>query len=414
MKKLLTLLLALAMTFALAACGGQDLSANSANSDKVSEGTENAGAENTDSDSDSTGDVLKIGYIYIGDDSEAYTENFIYAQQAVETAYAGQVETMAKYRVAEDSGEVTTAAEELIDAGCTLIFSTSFGFGETLKELAASYPNVEFCQATCADADDETPNYHNAMGEIYQGRYIAGVVAGMKLQELLDSGEVTEAKVGYVAAYPYAEVISGYTAFLMGVRSVVSDATMDVMYANSWGDYEEESKIAQTLIERGCAIISQHSDTEGPATVCEKAAANGTVVYHVGYNTDMSSFAPNTSLISSRIVWDSYQIGVVQAVLNGDKIAVDEWHGFDEGWVAMTDLNTAIAAEGTQDKIDELVDAFASNSLSATDIYVGDYTATNPWDDTDTIDLSDGYAENSTQSAPSFYWVLDNIITVVA
>ena len=164
-----------------------------------------------------------------------------------------------------------------MDAGCDLIFTTSYNYGTVTKEFAEKYPGIEFCMATCANANEEPvlKNYHTFMGKIYQGRYTAGVAAGMKMKELIKEGVITEqqAKIGYVAAYPYAEVISGYTAFLLGVRSVVPDAVMTVRYTNKWNDYRTEKKYAKGLIDEGCVIISQHSDTAGPATACEETAA---------------------------------------------------------------------------------------------------------------------------------------------
>lgn len=375
---------------ALAACG-QDVNtpASSAAASGSAAGSEAA--------------AMKVGFVYIGDDSEAYTANFIAAENAIKEEYGSAVETIAKYNVAEDA--VESPVMELCEAGCSVIFTTSFGYGETVKEIAAQYPDITFCQATCADADEETPNYHNYMGAIYEGRYVAGIVAGMKLAEM----GVSAPKIGYVAAFPYAEVISGYTAFFLGVRSIVADATMEVMYANSWGDYDTEKTMATALIEGGCVMISQHSDTEGPAEACEDAHKNGTEVYCVAYNQDMTDVAPNTCLISSRIDWAPYEVGAVGAVMKGESLPVDDWEGFEGGWVAMTPLNTAIAAEGTQKAIDEAIAALKAGSV---EVFKGDYTATNPYDAADTIDLKDGYVENENQSAPTFCWVLDDVITV--
>lgn len=351
--------------------------------------------------------------MYIGDETEAYTANFIAAENAIADTYGDKVECIAKYNVAEDA--VEDPVRELCDTGCGIIFTTSFGYGATVKELAAEYPDIQFCQATCADAAEEpvVSNYHNYMGEIYQGRYVAGIVAGMKLQEMIDNGTITadQAKIGYVAAFDYAEVISGYTAFLMGVRSIVPDATMEVQYAGTWGDFDTEKTMATALIEDGCVIISQHSDTEGPAKACEDAHAKGTEVYCVSYNQDMTDVAPNTCLISSRQDYAPYEVAAVQAVMDGTELPVDQHAGFDEGWVAMTPLNTAIAAEGTQEKIDEVEASFKDHSLKATDVFKGPYTATNPYTN-ETIDLTDGFEENATQSAPAFGYVINDIITI--
>ena len=408
-KKILALVLALAMVLSLCACG-QSVGGSAAASEAASEV---ASASEAASAAETTGDVLKVGFVYIGNDSEAYTANFIAAENAVAEQFGSQVECIAKYDVAEDS--VEDPMRELISAGCGVIFTTSYGFQYVAKELAQEYPDIEFYQATGDNAQDEPlANYHTYMGHIYQGRYIAGIVAGMKLQEMIDAGTITEdqAKIGYVAAFPYAEVISGYTSFLMGVLSVVPSATMEVQYANSWGDYDTEKTMATALIEDGCVIISQHSDTEGPAEACEDALASGTEVYCVCYNQDMTDIAPNTCLISSRQDYAPFEISAVQAKLDGTTLDADTGAGFEEGWVAMTALNTAIAAEGTQEAIDEAVAAFTAGTMTATDVFVGPYTATNPYDETDTIDLSEGYAENAERSAPAYAYVIDGIITV--
>lgn len=357
---------------------------------------------------------MKVGFVYIGDDSEAYTANFIAAEKAIKETYGDKVETIAKYNVAEDA--VEDPLVELCEAGCKVIFTTSFGYGEKAKELAAQYPDIQFCQATCANADKDTANYHTYMGAIYQGRYVAGIVAGMKMKELIDAGTITadKAKIGYVAAYPYAEVISGYTAFLMGVRSIVPEAKMEVNYTNSWGDYDTEKTMATAMIEDGCVIISQHSDTEGPAEACEDATKKGTTVFHVGYNQSMVDIAPDSSLISSRQDYAPYEVGAVKAVMDGTELPVDQWAGFDEGWVAMTELNEKIAAKGTQEAMDAAIQDFKDGKLTAKDIYKGDYKGTNPFDKNDTIDLTEGFAENSTQSAPTFAYVLDDVITVLS
>lgn len=403
-KKLLAMILACAMVIGLASCGKSVDNAGSATSTPAASTAAEPAADG----------AMKVGFVYIGDDSEAYTANFIAAEKAIKETYGDKVETIAKYNVAEDA--VEDPLVELCEAGCKVIFTTSFGYGEKAKELAAQYPDIQFCQATCANADKGTANYHTYMGAIYQGRYVAGIVAGMKMKELIDAGTITadKAKIGYVAAYPYAEVISGYTAFLMGVRSIVPEAKMEVNYTNSWGDYDTEKSMATAMIEDGCVIISQHSDTEGPAEACEDATKKGTTVFHVGYNQSMVDIAPDSSLISSRQDYAPYEVGAVKAVMDGTELPVDQWAGFDEGWVAMTELNEKIAAKGTQEAMDAAIKDFKDGKLTAKDIYKGDYKGTNPFDKNDTIDLTEGFAENSTQSAPTFAYVLDDIITVLS
>lgn len=362
---------------------------------------------------------IKVGFIYVGDLSDAYTSNFAKAQHEIEKLYGERVETMPKYNVPEDS--VEPALEELAEADCSLIFTTSYGYGENTKEFAAKYPDIQFCQATCNNVNDEPflENYHTFMGNIYEGRYISGVVAGMKLDSLIKAGRITgeQAKIGYIGAFPYAEVISGYTAFFLGVRSVVPEATMTVKYTNSWGNYQLEKSYAEELIEEGCVVISQHSDTSGPAAACEETDRSQTV-YYVSYNESMRDIAPTTYLTGSKINWCPYMTGAVKAVLNDKKIEKcvkgnvngnDIGSGFKNDWVQMLEINEFIAPKGTQEKVDELIYKFRRNQIQ---VFCGDYIGVNPYDPSDTIDLKDGYNENADSSAPSFHYVLQDVITI--
>ncbi|MBR6223046.1 MAG: BMP family ABC transporter substrate-binding protein [Lachnospiraceae bacterium] len=363
--------------------------------------------------------TIKVGFVYDGDESAPYTYNYIRAQKAIEANYGDNVETIVKSNISEEEGE--NSLKELVSEGCELIFTTSYGYGEAAKKLAEAHPEIEFCEATCDNADDKPfcSNYHTFMGEIYSGRYISGMVAGMKLKELIESGKITrdQAKIGYVAAFPYAEVISGYTAFLLGIRHIVPEAKMTVRYTNNWTDYTLEKKYAEALIEEGAVIISQHSDTIGPAVACENSSVSHPV-YHVGYNDSMLDVAPTTSLISSRINWTPYMLSAVEAVLKGEKIEKvvdakvfgnDCSAGFERNWVQMVELNTLIAAEGTEDMIEKSIEDFKKGRIT---VFEGDYTGTDPFDPNDKIDLKGGFVENEKSSAPTFHYVLDDVITI--
>lgn len=363
---------------------------------------------------------IKVGFVYIGDESNPYTYNFIRSQKVLKAEYGDRVEIIVKENVTEGTEE--EPIRELVSAGCEIIFTTSYGYGETVKKIAAEYPNIQFCQATCGNANEEPvqQNYHTFMGHIYEGRYVAGVVAGLKMQEMIKEGVISEeeAQVGYVAAFPYAEVISGYTSFLLGVRSVVPSAKMVVKYTNTWGNYRIENVVAKELIDEKCVIISQHSDTIGPAVACE-AAEGETKVYHVGYNQSMLEVAPTTSLVSARINWTPYIVSAVDAVLN-DKIIEenvkgqvngnDVGAGFDKDWVQLIDLNSAIVAEGTEEKVDQIIKQFQNDELV---VFKGDYVGVDPFDETDTYELKLGYEENKDLSAPTFHYVLQDIIRVI-
>ena len=365
--------------------------------------------------------VIKVGFVYIGDSSTSYTSNFCRSQTELENAFPDNVVTLAKYNIPENNCQ--SSIQDLIDSGCDIIFGTSFGYGQTMKQFAAKYPKIHFIQATCSDANQEPvlANYHNCMGTIYQGRYVAGVVAGMKLRELIQEGLLSpeKARIGYVAAFPYAEVISGYTAFLLGVRSLVPEAVMTVRYTDTWSNTVTERKVAETLINEGCVIISQHSDTTGPAVACEVASVrDGVLVFHVGYNQSMTDVAPTTSLVSTRINWTPYILSAVEAVLKGKKIEScvkgnvfgnDVAAGFDYGWCEMVGLNKLIAAAGTKEEMETTVRQFKNKNFY---VFKGEYTGVNPFDSSDLYDLRKPFVENATQSAPAFNYVLRDVITV--
>ena len=182
---------------------------------------------------------------------------------------------------------------------------------------------------------------------------------------MIANGDITEdqAKIGYVGAYTFAEVISGYTSFFLGARNTCPDATMMVEFIGSWGDPTLEAQTAQDLIDRGAVLISQHSDSTTPATT---AQSNG--VCHVGYNISMSDVAPDASIISSRIDWTNYFVYAIETVANGGKVDQDYMgHGLADGDVVLTDLNTAIAAPGTAEKIAEAEAAIKNGTLKMFD-----------------------------------------------
>lgn len=368
--------------------------------------------------------TLTVGFIYIGDTSTAYTNNFYIAQKELEEALGDKVITKAKFNVPEVEADVSRAVEDLINENCKIIFATSYGYEQYLKQYAQKYPQVQFCQATGILANQEPvlSNYHNCMGVIYEGRYISGIVAGLKLKELVETRKILPAqeKIGYVAAFPFAEVISGYTAFFLGVRSVMPDAVMSVMYTESWNNYFVEKQCAEKLIDEGCVIISQHSDTTGPAIACEEASMNrDKVVFHVGYNQSMIDVAPTTSLVSSRINWSYYIISACNAVLKeksiesvvkGNIYGNDASAGIQNGWVEIIGLNDLILAPDTEEKIEAAKKQFKSD---ATSIFKGNYKGVNPYNPNDVWDLNIPFIENQNRSAPSFCYVLDDVITIV-
>lgn len=363
--------------------------------------------------------AVRIGFVYDGDESIPYTSNFMRAENTVKEQFGDKVEILSRSNIPSD--QIGETLEELAEEGCAIIFTASYSQSIIAKEYAQKYPHIQFCQAT-GDNSHEEPylkNYHTFMGEIYQGRYVSGIVAGLKLKEMIEKKQITkkEARLGYVAAYPYAEVISGYTAFLLGARSVVPSATMTVIYTYTWGSFSQEKACAEHLIDEGCVIISQHSDTIGSAIACEEAFSKN--VFHIGYNQSMINVAPMTALTSTRINWTPYVTGAVRAILEKKDIEKsirghvhgnDISAGFDLGWVQMLELNQIIVAEGTEEKIQEAIQQFKKGNIS---VFKGDYIGVNPYDEDDIWDLSKKeFKENSTMSAPRFCYVLKDIITV--
>ena len=335
---------------------------------------------------------IKVGFVHISDPSDmGYTYNQDLGTQEMQKELGlSDDQIVNKYNVPEGA-ECDTALRELVDAGCNIIFATSFGYEDYVKEVAAEYPDIQFCHATGLQAKDSgLDNFHNYFASIYEGRYLAGIAAGMKTESN---------KLGYVAAFPFAEVISGYTAFYLGAKSVNPDVTMDIMYTNSWNDPTVESQVAKALIERGCDVISQHSDSTAPATTAEE---NG--VWQVGYNNDMSEAAPNASLISPRIDWGIYVTEAVQAVIDGEEIPVDWCKGYKDGAVYLSPLNEAIAAEGTQEAIDEAAAAMEAGELH---VFAGPLKGVSPEGEEYEVKEGEYYHEQEEQSAPSWLYIID-------
>lgn len=340
MKKFTALLLSIAMVATLCACG------STADTDATAETAETTEAtETTDAAATEAAVTVKAGFICLHDENSTYDLNFINA--AKEACEKMGIEYVIKTNIPEGQ-ECYEAACELADAGCNFIFADSFGHEDYMIEAAKEYPEIQFCHATGTKAHTENvANFHNAFASIYEGRYLAGIVAGMKLNEMIDAGEITaeEAKMGYIGAYTYAEVISGYTSFYLGAKSVCPSVTMEVTFTGSWYDETAEKEGANTLINDGCVLISQHADSMGAPTACETAG-----VPNVSYNGSTASACPNTFLVSSRIDWAPYFEYAMGCVANGTAIDTD-WVGtLATGSVKLTDLGENVA-EGTADAI---------------------------------------------------------------
>jgi basic membrane protein A len=414
MKKLVSLLLVGIMAISLVACG------NSSNSSKESSSTEGTAKEDASAKETNTAEGkvsledLKVGFIFIGDENEGYTAaHYEGAKEMMNALGLKEDQVIVKWNIPEDE-TCYDAAVDLADQGCNIIFANSFGHESYILQAAAEYPDVQFCHATGYQAKSSgLSNMHNYFTAVYESRYVSGIVAGMKLNEMIKDGKITEdqALVGYVGAYPYAEVISGYTSFFLGVKSVCPSATMEVTYVNSWASFDLEKEAAEALIADGCVLISQHSDTTGAATACEAAG-----VPIVGYNVSMIATAPNTALTSASINWGPYVTYAVQSVLDGTPIDTDWCKGYEDGADKITELNDKAIADGTEEAVKKAEDAIINGTLHVFDTAtwtVEGKTLDTFKDDFGNEYISDGYFhESELASAPAFSIAIDGIKTL--
>ena len=419
MKKVLSLLLALAMVFTLVACGGN-----------------NTPADDQQGDDANTPAAVKVGFITLHDENSTYDLNFINgAKEAIAALGLTEDDYILKTNVPEGQ-ECYETAMDMVDNGCNIIFADSFGHEPYMIDAAKENPDVQFCHSTGTRAHTEgLANYHNAFASIYEGRYLAGIAAGMKLNEMIEAGKFTaeEAKMGYVGAFTYAEVVSGYTSFYLGAKSVCPTVTMEVTFTGSWYDETLEKTGAELLIDRGCKLISQHADSFGAPTACQNAG-----VPNVSYNGSTKNVGADTYIISSRIDWAPYYEYAIKAVMNGTAIDAD-WTGtLATGSVVLEELNTDVAAAGTAEAIEAAKAKLESGELHVFDVstfttkaddtmntfkvdflkvdengHITSYLADVDTDEAytgDTEVVHDGYfAESEKRSAPYFDLQIDGI-----
>ncbi len=402
MKKLASLILALCLILSVACANAQAVS-----------------AEN-----------IKIGFICIGDENEGYSANHINSlKRALERVGVSESQVVFKFNVSE-SEAAYEAAVECAEEGCNIVFATSFGHENYVFQAAAEYPEIQFCHATgVAASSSELTNVHNYFPAIYEARYVSGIVAGMKLNQMIDEGKITAetAKIGYVGAFPFAEVISGYTAFYLGARSVCPSATMEVKYTGSWGDLNLEKATAEALIANGCVLISQHADTTGAPTAAETAG-----VPVVGYNISMIAAAPTQALSSAACDWSVYLEYAVKSMIEGAEMPKDWCGGYAEGAVYITELNESAVAPGTAEAVAAAEEALKAKTLNVFDVSTftcqptdnGSYAvdadghltsafaldADGDYVNDNTEVVSDGaFHESTVRSAPYFSIIIDGI-----
>ncbi len=395
MKKILSLLLVAVMCVAsacmLSACGGGD----------------------------EAGSDFKIGFIFLHDENSTYDKNFLDAAEAATKELGLSADQVIFKTNVPEGNECYEAAADLADQGCDVVFANSFGHEPYLLKAAKEFPEVEFCHATGTTAHTENvKNFHNAFASIYEGRYLAGIAAGMKLNEMIEAGKITpdQAKMGYVGAFTYAEVISGYTSFYLGAKSVCPSVTMEVQFTGSWYDEALEKEAATKLLSNKCVLISQHADSMGAPTACENAG-----VPNVSYNGSTKDACPNTFIVSSRIDWAPYFKYIIESAQDDKEIAADWCEGFEAGSVKLTEINEKVAAEGTKEALEEAkaklisgeIKVFDTNNFTVEGKKLDSYMAdvdTDPKYEKDTEAISDGYFhESEYRSAPYFDMTIDGI-----
>ncbi|MBO5745011.1 MAG: BMP family ABC transporter substrate-binding protein [Clostridia bacterium] len=365
---------------------------------------------------------FKIGFICLHDENSTYDNNFLKAVQSVKTALGLTDEQVVIKTNIPESNDCYVAAKDLAGQGCDIVFANSFGHEPFILQAAQEFPEVEFCHATGTKAHTSgLSNFHNAFASIYEGRYLAGIAAGLKLNEMIAAGEITadEAVMGYVGAFTYAEVMSGFTSFYLGAKSVCPTVKMKVQYTGSWYNEALEQEAANALLAAGCVLISQHADSMGAPSACEVKG-----VPNVSYNGSTYDACPETFIVSSAINWAPYYTYIIESVVNGTPIAADWCGGIKEGSVVLSGINLDVAAEGTVEAINNAIAGFKAGTLKVFDVskdnfitlngakittYMadvddfGDYVA-------ETEAIKDGYFnESGDRSAPYFNILIDGI-----
>ena len=421
MKKILAFLLAAMMVLAFAACG-EDNGGTPTPTPDVKGMSADVLPRNAMTPSVEIPADFKIGMICLHDENSTYDNNFIQALRQVQKDLGlSDDQVVIVTNIGEDSSCYDAAVDLAKNKGCKVIFADSFGHESFMKQAAQEYPEVQFCHATGTSGKiANIENFHNAFASIYEGRYLAGIAAGLKLNEMIAAGKITaeQAVIGYVGAFTYAEVISGMTSFYLGARSVCPSATMKVRYTGSWYDQAKEQEAATALIEKDkCVLISQHADSLGAPTACELAG-----VPNVSYNGSTYSAGETTFIISSAINWAPYFQYIIETVVKGEAIAPDWCGTIATNSVVLSGVNQDVAAEGTIEKINEAIKALEAGTLHVFDTanftvdgktlteYLadvdGDYTG-----ETDVI--HDGYFDESNavdfRSAPYFDIIIDGV-----
>lgn len=381
-KKIVALVMALVLVFALAACGG--------NTDTTPSGDGTSTGEKQPMPAIAKDDI-KVGVLHIGDPADGAGYSYAHDSGIVEMQKAIGLrddQIIRKNNVADDNDTaIETALNELIEAGCNIIFATSWGYMEKVSEAATAHPEIIFSH--CSGYMSNDTNFNNYFGQIYQARYLAGIVAGLKTKSN---------KIGYVAAQDNnnPEVTGGIDAFALGVKSVNPDAKVYVKVTNTWFDLQREKAAAVALLDEGCDVITQHQDTTQPMVAAQERGA-----YGIGYNSDMAKQVPDAVLTSVVWHWGVYYTAAVQAAIDGTWTADNYFKGMNEKLLGLTEL-TSLCAEGTQEKVDEATQKILSGELK---VFAGEIK-----DNEGTVRVKAGESLDDAYIAGQINWYVDNVV----
>lgn len=381
-KKIIALVLALVLVFALAACSGS--------TDTDTTGDQTSTGEKQPMPAIAKDDI-KVGVLHIGDPADGAGYSYAHDSGIVEMQKnlgLRDDQIIRKNNVADDNDTaIETALNELIEAGCNIIFATSWGYMEKVNEAATAHPEIIFSH--CSGYMSNDTNFNNYFGKIYQARYLAGIVAGLKTESN---------KIGYVAAQDNnnPEVTGGIDAFALGVKSVNPDAQIFVKVTNTWFDLQKEKAAAVALLDEGCNVIAQHQDTTQPMVAAQERGA-----YGIGYNSDMAVQVPDAVLTSVVWHWGVYYTAAVQAAIDGTWTADNYFDGMNEGLLGLTDL-TDLCAEGTKEKVDEATQKILSGELQ---VFAGEIK-----DNEGNVRVKAGESLDDAYIAGEINWYVDNVV----
>lgn len=364
---------------------------------------------------------LKIGLILSGDDTDVYSKlHYDGLTSAVDKIGLKKDKLIVKSKVSEEQCYETAIA--LVDDGCTLIFAAGDKFEDYIVQAATEKTDVQFCYADGKQSNTNgLKNYHNYGISTFESRYLTGVIAGMKLNEMIKNGEIvdSQAKIGYVGSVAGSQSRSDYTAFFLGVKSVCNGVTMEVQYSGLSNSANLERIAANALMANGCIMIAQQGYLNGAAETCEK---NGK--YFIGCDSSATDKAPKFSVTSTQIDLTPCYSYAIETYIKDGHLPTSWCNGIKDDAVSFAEINTAAfsseeSAKAAEEKAEQVKSSIKEGKLhifntSKWTIDNKKVTSTGTSDFqmlyNGTEYIKDGYfAEGEIVSYPQFDFVIDGI-----